>query len=539
MAGRKLPKPDGEQGAGAMNLVKAGGTIGGLTLVSRILGFVREMIFARIMGASAAADIFYWAFQLPNLLRRLFGEGAFSQGFVPLFARYCEKGDDLEEAKRFAEEVQAVFLPVLIIVTAIFVVAMPAVVILVVSDNWTDDPVRYDFAVELGRIVFPYLIFISLVSLFSGILNSLSRFTAAAFAPALLNVALVIALLMFPQGGQVTARAMTWGVLAGGVMQLALLVIATRRAGLTLKLRPPKMTPRVKELLIIILPATLGAGGYYISQVFYTYFATVLPTGSMVYLQQADRLNQLPLALVGAAISTAILPAISRHIEKAELKQAANVQGRATELAMLLTIPAAIGLSVAAIPIMTVLFEGGEFTAQDAANAGEVLAILVAGLPAYVMIKVLAPGFYARKNVRTPVIVALITLFLAVAANFIWIDELGIIILPISTAVGAWLNAIGLYVILAMKGHFHFERWLVWRLAKQLMAAAAMAAVIILLREPLEGFFSASAGKRVVGTLALVGAGGLVYLTLAWFTGAMDKEDILILMRKKKVENDG
>ncbi|MBB3763916.1 murein biosynthesis integral membrane protein MurJ [Sphingomicrobium lutaoense] len=522
-----------------MNLVKAGGTIGGLTLVSRILGFVREMIFARIMGASAAADIFYWAFQLPNLLRRLFGEGAFSQGFVPLFARYCEKGDDLSEAKRFAEEVQAVFLPVLIIVTAIFVIAMPAVVILVVSDNWTDDPARYSFAVELGRIVFPYLIFISMVSLFSGILNSLSRFTAAAFAPALLNVALVIALLLFPEGGVTTARAMTWGVLAGGVLQLALLVIATKRAGLTLKLRPPKMTPRVKELLIIILPATLGAGGYYISQVFYTYFATVLPTGSMVYLQQADRLNQLPLALVGAAISTAILPAISRHIEKAELKQAANVQGRATELAMLLTIPAAIGLSVAAIPIMTVLFEGGEFTAQDAANAGEVLAILVAGLPAYVMIKVLAPGFYARKNVRTPVIVALVTLFMGVVANFMFIDELGIIVLPISTAVGAWLNAIALYVILAAKGHFHFERWLVWRLVKQLFAAAAMAAVIILLQGRLEGYFDASAGKRVVGTLALVGAGGIVYLTLAWFTGAMDKEDILILLRKKKVDNAG
>ncbi|WP_260484264.1 murein biosynthesis integral membrane protein MurJ [Sphingomicrobium flavum] len=522
-----------------MNLVKAGGTIGGLTLVSRILGFVREMIFARIMGASAAADVFYWAFQLPNLLRRLFGEGAFSQGFVPLFARYTAKGadGDLTEAKRFAEEVQAVFLPILILVTAVFIIFMPAVVLAVVSENWTSDADKFAFTVELGRVVFPYLIFISLVSLFSGILNSLYRFTAAAFAPALLNVALVAALLLFPEGGETTARAMIWSVLAGGVLQLAFLVIATRRAGLSLKLLPPRMTPRVKELLIIILPATIGAGGYYLSQVIYLYFATKLDEGTLVYLQQADRLNQLPLALVGAAISTAILPSISRHIERAESKQAANVQGRATELAMLLTIPAAVGLSVAADPIMSLLFEGGEFSAEDARTSALVLSFLVAGLPAYVMIKVLAPGFYARKNVRTPVIVSLATIFFGVLLNWMFLDEYGIIMLPISTAIAAWLNAIILYSILHAKDHFRLEGWLVTRLLRQLFAAAVMAAIILLLQGPLEAWIGNSTGKKVLGTVALVGAGGIAYLVLAWFTGAMDKEDILILMRKKKVDN--
>lgn len=523
-----------------MNLIKAGGTIGGLTLVSRILGFVREMIFARIMGASAAADVFYWAFQLPNLLRRLFGEGAFSQGFVPLFARFTEKGEegDLTEAKRFAEEVQAVFLPILIIVTALFVVFMPAIVLAVTSDAWSNDPTKYELSIELGRIVFPYLVFISLVSLFSGILNSLYRFTAAAFAPALLNVALVGALLLFPQGGETTARAMIWSVLVGGVLQLGLLVWATKRAGLVLKLRPPRMTPRVKELLIIILPATLGAGGYYLSQVIYLYFATRLETGTLVYLQQADRLNQLPLALIGAAISTAILPNISRHIERDQSRQAANVQGRATELAMLLTIPAAVGLTVAAQPIMTVLFKGGEFTAEDAATSGLVLSLLVLGLPAYVMIKVLAPGFYARKNIRTPVIVALSTLFFGVLLNYLFIDEYGIVTLPVATAISAWLNALILYGILHAKGHFKIEGWLAIRLLKQLGAAAVMGAIIYVLQGQLDPYFGASAGKRVLGTVAIVGAGGIVYLALAWFTGAMDKSDILILMRKKKVTDE-
>ena len=519
-----------------MNLLKAGGTIGGLTLVSRILGFAREMVFARVMGATSAAEVFIWAFQLPNLLRRLLGEGAFSQGFVPLFARRIGKDGDLEDATRFAEEVQAVFLPVLILITAIFVIAMPAVVLLVASERWTGDPDKFAFTVYLTRVTFPYLIFISMVSLFSGILNSLQRFVAAAFAPALLNVALLAALLLVSSGGRETAVAMAWSVLVGGVMQLALCVVATRRAGIRLKLLPPRMTPRVKELLILILPATIGAGGYYISQLFYAYFATRLPVGSFVYLSQADRLNQLPLALVGSAIGTAILPAISRHLGIGEDRQAANIQGRATELAMLLTIPATIALMVAAEPIMTVLFEGGRFTQADASTSAVVLSILVAGLPAYVMIKVLAPGFYARKDMKTPVIITLVALALSVIANFLFIEEVGIAILPLTTAAAAWLNALALYVLLAARGHFRVEGWLGIRLAKQLAAALAMGATIWLVGGLLEDYFAGSVGQRLVGTVALIGAGSIVYFALAWTTGGMDKDDLLVLLRRKKVQ---
>src|SRR5688500_3259696 len=507
-----------------MNLLKAGGTIGGLTMVSRILGFVREMIFARVMGATAAAEVFIWAFQLPNLLRRLLGEGAFSQGFVPLFARRIGKDGDLDDAKRFAEEVQAVFLPALIVITGLFIVAMPAVVIAVASDRWTDDPEKFAFTVFLTQITFPYLIFISMVSLFSGILNSLSRFVAAAFAPALLNVALLGALLLVPEGGTRTAVAMAWAVLVGGVLQLALCIVATHRAGLRLKLRPPRMTPRVKELLILIVPATIGAGGYYISQLFYAYFATRLPEGSFVYLSQADRLNQLPLALVGSAIGTAILPAISRHIGLGEERHAANLQGRATELAMLLTIPATIALIVAAGPIMTVLFEGGRFTAADAATSALVLSVLVTGLPAYVMIKVLAPGFYARKDMKTPVVITLVSLALGGVAGFLLIEDYGIAVLPVTTSAAAWLNAIALYVLLAARGHFKVESWLGVRLAKQLLAAMAMGLIIWFVGGYLEPYFAGSVGQRLLGTVALIGAGSIVYFALAWVTGGMDKE---------------
>ena len=339
-----------------MNLLKATGTIGGLTMVSRILGFAREMVFARVMGASAAAEVFIWAFQLPNLLRRLLGEGAFSQGFVPLFARRIGKDGDLEDARRFAEEVQAVFLPVLILITGLFIIAMPAVVIAVASERWTSDPEKFGFTVFLTQITFPYLIFISMVSLFSGILNSLSRFVAAAFAPALLNVALLAALLLVPDGGTRTATAMAWAVLVGGVLQLGLCIVATHRAGIKLRLRPPRMTPRVKELLILILPATIGAGGYYISQLFYAYFATRLPEGSFVYLEPGRPVEPAA-AGFGRFRDRHRHPARDQPPYRPQrgYSRPPTIQGRATELAMLLTIPATIALAVAAGPIMTVL----------------------------------------------------------------------------------------------------------------------------------------------------------------------------------------
>jgi len=518
-----------------MNLVKATGTIGGLTMVSRVLGFAREMVFARIMGAGMAADAFALAFLIPNLFRRLFGEGAFSAGFVPLFSQRLNGEGGLEEARKFAEEVMAVFLPILIAITAIFMIFMPGFVWLLAS-GWRGDSEKFALAVELSRITFPYLIFISLVSLFSGVLNSLTRFAAAAFAPALLNIALIAAQLLVPEGGAGTARAMAIGVIAGGVLQLALCWASVQRLGLRIGFRRPRMTGRVRELLVLILPATLGSGIYYISQLFYAYFATSLPEGSLVYLGFADRLNQLPLAIIGSALGTAILPTISRAVDVGNHARAAHVQGQATELSMLLTLPAAIALAVTSGPIVAALFQGGRFTAEDAATTGLVLSIVVAGLPAYVLIKVLTPGFYARKDMKTPVYIAFAMLGLGVALNLALIPYLGIAALALTTAASAWLNALALYVILHARGHFRMEGWLVVRILKQLFAAAVMAAVLWFLQGQLDGWFAGSAGRRIVGVGALVSAGALVYFTLAWTTGAMDKEDILVLMRKKKAK---
>jgi putative peptidoglycan lipid II flippase len=516
-----------------MKLGKAFGTIGALTMVSRVLGFVREMVAARVLGAGPAAEVFALAFLIPNLFRRLFGEGAFSGGFVPLFSQRLGGPGGIEDAKAFAEEVLAVFAPVLIAITAIFMIAMPALIGLLAPDTWAMGDNRMAGAIEMTRITMPYMVMICLVSLASGVVNSLNRFTAAAFAPALLNVALVGALLLFPQGGFVTARAMAIGVLIGGVLQLGLLWWSMAKAGIKLRFRMPKMTPAVRELVVLILPATLAGGIYYLSQFFYAYFATRIP-GALVYLGQADRLNQLPLAIIGSALGTAILPAVSRAISGPDEHEAGRIQGQAVDLGMLLTLPAAVALAALSGPIVSVLFEGGKMLADDAAKSAMVLAILVAGLPAYVLIKVLTPGFYARKDMKTPVIIGVASLAIGVLSNFIFVPLLGLASLPMSTAMSAWINCIALYIILHQRGHYSLRGDVAFRVGRQLIAALAMGAALWFLTDALSSFMAGSKLTKIIGLGAMMAAGGVVYFGLGWLIGAINKDDVMVLLRRKK-----
>ena len=516
-----------------MNLYKAMGSIGGLTMVSRVLGFAREMISARVLGASAPAEVFAVAFQIPNLFRRLFGEGAFSSGFVPLFNQRLGADGNTDEARAFAEEVLAVFAPTLMLITAVFMIFMPAFIGLLVPDDWGGGGEKTDFAVLLTRITMPYLVFICLVSLVSGVLNSLNRFAAAAFAPTLLNVALVAALLIFRDADNATtARAMAWAVVAGGVLQLGLCWNSMRRAGLSLRFRAPRITPGVRQLFLLVLPATLAGGLYYLSQFTYIYFATRLPEGTLVFLGQADRLNQLPLAIIGSALGVAILPSVSRAVRDHEGAAAARIQGQAIELAMLLTLPAAVALSVASGPIAAALYQGGEFTAAQAATTGVLLAILVTGLPAYVLIKMLTPGFYARNDVKTPVAVGVAMLAAGVLFNFLLVPVLGSLALPLSTSLTAWVNALILYAILHARGHFRLEGWLVTRLLRQLLAAAAMGGTLWFLDRRFGAAFAGSTAERFVGVAILVGVGGVVYFAVAWIIGAVNRSDVKALLRR-------
>ncbi|MGP1283552.1 MAG: murein biosynthesis integral membrane protein MurJ [Parasphingopyxis sp.] len=531
-----------------MNLIRATGTIGGLTLVSRIAGFVRDMLLARILGPGMAADSFFVAFQLPNIFRRLFAEGAFAAAFVPLFSRKLGKDGELEDAERFSSEVVSVFVPVLILFVALFEIAMPAIIWLMAS-GFQDVPGKFELTVALARITFPYLFLISMVALLAAILNSMSRFAAGASFPILLNIVLIAALLIgddasiligdYVRGRDgediVVAYFLAGGVALGGVVQLLWLWFWMKRSGFKLRLHRPRLTKDVRELGVIILPATFGAGVYQISQLVQLFFATQLPSGSVSHLNFADRLNQLPLGVIGIALGTAILPALSRHIGADDKAQADRVQSNAIELAMLLTLPAAAALMICAPAFVNAFFLGGQFDAEDARITSNVLTALVAGLPAYVLIKVLTPAFFSRKDTRTPVYAAAIVLVFFITFNALLIDRLGIVGIASATAIGAWLNVAMLYTILWKRGHYQLETALVRRLISQLLATGVMAALLFHLVPPLSDWFGGSVIERILSIAALVSAGMLVYFGAAALTGAIDRSKIALLLKRKAI----
>ena len=517
-----------------MNLHKATGTIGGLTLVSRIAGFAREMLMSRVLGAGFFTDAFYVSFRLPNTFRRLFGEGAFSAGFVPLYSQRLQGPNGEVEARTFSEEVLAVFLPTLIVFTIVFEIAMGPFILAITG--WHGDQLA--FGTFLTRITFPYLLLISLVSLFSGILNSISRFTAAAFAPALLNLAMLTALVFVRTGGAVTATAVAIAVTVGGVLQLFLLLAACKRAGIVLKFRRPRLTPGVRQFVRVVLPATLGAGVYQVSVFIDTFFLTRIGTGAVSWFNYADRLNQLPLGVIGAALGTAILPQVSRHVDIGEADKAARVQGQAAELAMFLCLPAALALCASALPLVSAIFEAGRFNARDAHFTALTLSIIALGLPAYVLVKVLTPGFYARRDTATPVKTAIAVLVVNVILNFALIPSFGIAGLAAAVAISSWLNCLILYVILHRRGFFRIEAWLASRILRQLVAAGAMVAGLIAIRMALSGWFVGSLGHRVAGLAAVVGGGLIIYFPLVWVLGGTDKEGFRSILRRRRPYTD-
>lgn len=525
---------------GRENLYRATGTIGGLTLVSRIFGFARDMMLARVLGAGLAADAYQLAFRLPNTFRRLFAEGAFSVAFVPMFSERLARENGEEIAERFSSNILSVFIWVLALFTALFIAIMPAFVWLLASE-YQNVPGKFELAVELSRITFPYLALISLVSLLTGVLNSMSRFGPGASAPILFNLTLIAGILAgyFLRGDSgndvIVVRILALAVSLSGLVQLVWLWFWLRRTGFRIKVHRPKLSPEVKELGLLILPATFGAGIYQLSQLIDTFFATRLPQGSLTLLSMGDRLNQMPLGIVGIALGTAILPALSRSIASNDPAGAQRVQANAVELAMLLTLPAAAALIICAGPFVNAFFVGGRFTQADGDITAGIVIALVAGLPAYVMVKVLTPGFFARKDTRTPVYTAAAVLVFNIVLILLLIEPYGIIGLAAATAASSWLNTILLYGILHHRGHFSLPAALWGRIARQLVATAVMGGALYWLVGQLDGYFLGSVFERIFGLAAVVVAGMIVYFAAATAIGAIDKSKIDILLKRKAI----
>lgn len=530
-----------------MSLLKNVGTIGGLTMVSRVFGFARDMLLARALGAGGVADAWQLAFQLPNIFRRLFAEGAFSSAFVPLFNRRMARsgpegadgGDHMSEAQRFAEEVMAFLIPVLIVFSALALIAMPWIAGLFANEGIAGDPELFDLAVLMARVAFPYLAFMSLATLFAAILNSLSRFAAAAAAPILLNVCMVVALVIGMSQGEseevqrATGFYLAIAVTVSGVLQLLWLWWFAHRAGFRMNARLPRITGGVKELGVLILPAVLGAGVYQVSRFIDLFFLSTLPDGSYTFLAMADRLNQLPLGIIGIALGTAILPSLSRHIATEDSASADRLQSNAIELAMLLTVPAAVALYVTGSAFTRAFYTGGAFTLADAMATGAVVSALVVGLPAYVLVKVLVPNYFARKDTKTPVYTAAASLALNVLLNFLLIPSMGVTGLALAGSIAAWANSLLLYLILAWRGQFRLTTRVLGRLARIVLASAAMGAVLWFAVPYGAAYYIAGGLERIVAVLALLAVGGAVYFTLAALLGVLDRETIARLAQRE------
>lgn len=520
-----------------MKLARSLGSIGGLTLASRVLALVRDSLQARYVGANFASDAFTIAFRLPNMFRALFAEGAFASAFVPMFNRKMAETGEPSAAFDFAERALSVLFAILLVLTVVMLAAAWPLT-LAMSGGFSRQqptPDQFAFAVELSRYTIPYLMLISLASLLGGILNSLDKFWVNAAAPILLNIAMVTALVFFNGDPEQTARAQAISIPIGGLLQLGWLALACRGAGVSLRPRLPRIDPEVKRLMKLILPAAAGAGATQVNLLISSALAGgLLASGSLSYIYYADRLNQLPLGMIGIGLGTILLPTITRQLSSGRDAEAMETQNRGIELALFLTLPAMVALIVAAEPIVRGLFQYGEFDALDSRRCAEALAGFSIGLPSYVLVKVLTPGYYARQDMRTPVRFAIISVVVNIAANLALIPTIGHVGPPLATTIASSVNVWMLYRTLVKRGHFHADAQLRRRLPRLALAAVLMGVAVFAFDRVLDPWLNGRMVERYGALIALVAAGCAIYGIACFVTRAFRLSDIKALIRKRR-----
>jgi putative peptidoglycan lipid II flippase len=426
-----------------MNLLKALATVGGMTLLSRILGFLRDAIIARAFGAGMATDAFFVAFKLPNLLRRLFAEGAFSQAFVPILAEYkTRRGHDA--TRDLVDHVATLLALILLGVSLIGIIAAPLVVY-ISAPGFAATPEKFDITVQLLRWIFPYIFFISLVSLAGGILNTYSKFSIPAFTPALLNLSFIGCALWLAPYMHPPVMALAVAVLLGGLLQLGFQLPFLVKIGLLPRFRLNLKDEGVWRIMKLMGPAVFGVSIAQISLLINTIFASFLETGSVSWLYYADRLMEFPTGMLGVALGTILLPSLAKHYSDDSPEKFSSLLDWGLRLTLMLALPAALALAILAVPLISTLFFYGKFSAHDLWMTREALVAYSAGLLGLIMVKVLAPGFYARQNIRTPVKIAIFTLFATQLMNLAFVWKLQHAGLALAIGLGACINAALLY----------------------------------------------------------------------------------------------
>ncbi len=494
-----------------MTLGRAVAVVGGFTMLSRLLGFARDIAIAAALGAGPIADAFFIAFKLPNFFRRLFAEGAFASAFVPLFSgELASKGKD--EAVAFAREAQAALLAVLLPFAALMIAAMPLVVA-ALAPGFAASPSTVAAAVDFGRIAFPYLVLISLVSLYSGVLNGLNLFGHAAAVQMLLSVVLLICLFALTPVLPNAGYALAIGVTLGGIVQWGWVLRACRRAGVAMSPQRPAFGPRVRRMLAVVLPAALGAGAFQLNQMLDMVWSSWMPQGAISVLYYADRIHQLPLGVVGIAIGTALLPMLSRQVREGNAEAAMANQNRAIEVGLLFSLPALAVLLPLAWPIIATLFERGAFGPAESVRAAQALQAFALGLPAFVLVKALAVGFFAREDTRTPLNVALVAIAANIVLNIAFLtgtslEHVGV---ALASSLSGWVNALALGFLLWRRGYWIADARLLKRAPAMLLAAAAMGVALWYAVGHAMPWFATGGVMRWIALAILCGGGAAIY----------------------------
>lgn len=511
-------------------------TVGGWTLISRVLGFARDMLIAALTGTGPVSDAFFVALKLPNLFRRLFGEGAFNAAFIPAFSGLLQT-EGIGAARQFAQEAFAVMAFWLGLMTILGELFMPDLMH-VLAPGFAEDPGKFALAVSLSRITFPYLVLICLAALVSGVLNGLEKFTAASASYVLFNIVSIACMIWMTPYVPTVGHALSWGVTISGVAQLGLLMMAVRRSGMALHIPRPRMTPQMRLLMRRMLPGLVGAGVTQLNLTVDVIIASLLPPGTVSVLYFADRVQQLPLGVIGTAVGTALLPMLSRQVRAGEAASAIGTLNRAIEYGLFLTLPAALALIVCAEPIMLVLFGRGAFGLESVRLSSQSLAAYAVGLPAFVLVKVLAPAFFARGDTSMPVKIGMGSVALNLALNLAFMVPLAHIGPALATSVAAICNVAGLTFVLKRRRHFVADRQLRRRCIAMAGASVVMAGLLWGLRKVL--FHAAPHGWVGVASLAgLVGGGMVCYAVAATLSGAYDLRDIGRMMSRRRLRQAG
>ena len=519
-----------------MSLFRSIATVGSWTMGSRLLGFVRDILMASALGTGMVADAFFVAFKFPNFFRRLFAEGAFNAAFVPLFGERLEK-DGITAARTFAAEAAAVMVAALLTFTLLAIITMPILMYLI-APGFAGHSEKFELTIELTRITFPYLTFMALIALMGGMLNTMQKFAATAAAPILLNIVLISALVLlnldvFDHPGFTLA----WAVCAAGIGQFIWIVAACAKGKLLFRLSWPRLTPGVKRLLTLMAPGLIGAGVVQINLVVDVILASTLQEGSVSFLYFADRVNQLPLGVIGVAGGIALLPLMTRQLAEGDEAGAAESQNRAIEFALLLTVPATLALVTIGDPIVRVLFERGAFDAAATKNTAAALSAFSVGLPAYVLIKALTPGFFARQDTVTPVKIAIVAMVVNVVLALILMQVLSHVGIALATACSAWMNAIILWVILHRRGQFHADARLWNRGIRTIAVSLVMAGALFYAASMLSTYLTGAGLERVAALILLVVFGLALFAVLAHYCGAMKVSELRTMLRRSPVRD--